>query len=83
MLDSALNWLLDRVDTALEAWPSWSPSLPDLGGITTPLSQVNWLVALDIPFGIALALLLLGPAFLFVTLTLWVVGLFTPTSTTR
>lgn len=83
MLDGALNWLLDRVDDGLGLWPSWSPTLPDLSGITNPLAQVNWLIAIDVPWGIALAMLLLGPAFLLVTLTLWVIGLFTPTATTR
>lgn len=83
MLDPLLNWILDLVDGALSAMPTWSPSLPGLGGWSGPLAQVNWLVAIDVPWQIGLALLLLGPAFLLTTLTLWVVGLFTPSSTTR
>ena len=83
MLDALLNWILDAVEAALGLLPAWSPSLPSLGGLVTPLSQINWLVAIDMPFGVAFAMLLLGPAFLLTTLTLFVVGLFTPSSTTR
>ena len=83
MLDALLNWVLSAVELALSGIPAWSPDLPSLAGLGGPLSQINWLVAVDMPFGVALAMLLLGPAFLLTTLTLFVVGLFTPSSTTR
>jgi hypothetical protein len=83
MLDALVNWMLDLVDVALDAWPTWTLTLPDLSGLAHPLSQVNWLIDLSLPWGIALAMLAIGPALLFVTLSLWVVGLFTPSSTTR
>lgn len=83
MLDALLNWILDGVEAALAAMPEWSPTLPGIGGLGNPLSEINWLVAVDVPFGIALGMLLLGPTFFFVTLTLFIVGLFTPTRTSR
>jgi hypothetical protein len=83
VLDPLLNWILDLVDAALGTLPSWSPSLPGFAGLLNPLAQINWLVALDVPWTISLALLALGPALLLTSLTLWVVGLFTPTATTR
>ena len=83
MLDAILNWILDAVEGALDALPDWTPALPPVDGLVHPLSQINWLVAVEGPFVIGLTLMLLGPIFLTTTLTLWLVGLFTPTSTTR
>jgi hypothetical protein len=83
MLDALLNWILDAIEQGLELLPAWSPNLPGLGGLANPLAQINWLIAVDMPFSVAFAMLLLGPAFLLTTLTLFVVGLFTPSSTTR
>jgi len=83
VLDALLNWILDVVEAGLDLLPSWSPNLPALDAWSTPLSQINWLIAIDMPMGLALTMLLLGPAFLMTTMILWVVGLFTPTATTR
>jgi hypothetical protein len=83
VLDEFLNWVLDGVDAALATWPDWTPNLPALDGLVVPLEQINWLVAVEIPWQVALAMLLLGPAMLATTLTLWVIGLLTPTSTSR
>jgi hypothetical protein len=83
VLDDLLNWLLDGIEGAIALLPTWSPSLPSLDPLAGPLAQVNWLIAIDLPWSIALAILLLGPALLYTTLILWVVGLFTPSSTTR
>lgn len=83
MLDALVNWFLDLVEAGIGLWPTWDPSLPDLSGLTGPLTEINWLVNLSLPWGIAFAMLALGPGLLFVTLTLWTVGLFTPSSTTR
>lgn len=81
MIDKLVNWFLDLVDAGLAQWPAWTPAFPDLTPLANPLAQINYLVALDLPWGIALAMLLLGPGLVFVTVLLWVVGLFTPSST--
>jgi hypothetical protein len=83
MFDGFLNWVLDGVNSAIDSWPIPEISLPSLTGLTGPLSEVNWLIDLQTPWQIALAILLLGPGLLFVTLSLYMVGLLTPTSTTR
>ena len=81
MIDALVNWLLDLVNAAVNTLPTWSPTLPSPSGLLGPLAQINWLVDLTLPYGIALAMLALGPAFIFTSLTLWVIGLFTPSTT--
>ena len=81
MIDPLVNWFLDLIVSGISHLPTWSPTLPSPSGLLGPLTGINWLVDLTLPYGIALAMLALGPAFLLTSVTLWVVGLFTPSST--
>lgn len=81
MVDTLVNWILDLVEAAIALWPTYSLPLPSTAWISGPLSEINWLIAVDMPFQVGIAMLLLSPAMLFTKLTLWVIGLFTPSST--